>query len=394
MLKTKIINFEWICDCNHFDPKVFETKKVDLILADIKQAADQGYNYIIGVLLMDGFIILDPKTFLPNMERVEQEAKKMGIKGISLISGQGEFFPGLKLPVYYFDYTLRMTYNGYKHCLDTLPEYTGTNNKFLFLGGAVARPNRVGLMSQYYDKKMLDRCEWSFFPPWSEEDDEWCRNYVSHYTDEQYKEFLKFCDRSIDQVYENAKVYFGNYGSVGTEIVWYDITKTDFIKNPTYIDPMVFATTDFSIIPEGINYWPWSTNNFFVTEKFWRTVVNSHPFIFSGHPEQYKYIQQLGFKTFEEYLLIKDYAILDDETQRLDAVVKNTEYLLENQHKYRDQIKADVAYNKELMMTYLHKQDMLMHHLYEEMLVEQADIDYYLDRLGYEQLIRVPPNGI
>ena len=394
MLKTKIINFEWICDCNHIDPQEFETKKVDLILEDIRQAASQGYNYIIGIFLMDGFLILDPKTFLPNIQRIKEESTKMGIKGISLLSGQGEQFPDLDLPVYYFDYTLRMTYNGYKHCLDTLPNYNGSNNKFLFLGGAVARPNRVGLMSKFYDQSMLDNCEWTFFPPWSQEDDEWCKNYLPHYSEQQYTDFLKFCDRNVDRVYENAKIFFGNYTSMGTDIVWYDILKTDFIKNPTYIDPVIFKITDFSIITEGINYWPWSTNDEFVTEKFWRTVANSHPFIFSGHPDQYRYIQYLGFKTFEEYMLIKDYALIEDEQARLNAVVENTRYFLENQNQFKEQIQEDVAHNKELMIFYIDRQDALLHHLREDMNVDQEDIDFYLDRMGYEQLIRVPPNGI
>jgi hypothetical protein len=393
MPKTKIINFEWFCDCNHLDITEFEKSKIQYILNDIKEAADAGYDTIIGIYLLDGFLIQEPSVFLPNMRHIRDEARKMGIKEIYLLSGQGESFKDLDFPTFYFDYNLRTTYNAYKHELDQLTHYNGDKDKFLFLGGAVARPNRIGLTSKYYDQGLLDSAEWTFFPPFSKEDNEWCRNHLSHYSDAEYETFLKNCTRSFDELYDNVQYYFGNYQSLGTDLFWYDILKKEFIKNFSYIDHAHFKNTSLSIISEGINFWTWSTNNFFVTEKFWRAVVNGHPFIFSGHPDQFRYIKQMGFRTFEKYMLIKDYATFKDEADRIDAIVKNTEYWLTTHKQFAEQIEKDVLFNKNIMMKHVAIQNNRLNSFVETLGVDQSDIDHYLDRKGYEQLIRIPPDG-
>jgi len=92
-------------------------------------------------------------------------------------------------------------------------------------------------------------------------------------------------------------------------------------------------------------------------------------------------------------LLIKEYAYIADEDKRLDAVVKNTEYLLDNFDQMKFQIWDDVVHNKNIALSYVDKQNQFFNFLHSDLKVAQEDIDYFLDRKGYEHLIRNPSHG-
>jgi hypothetical protein len=162
-----------------------------------------------------------------------------------------------------------------------------------------------------------------------------------------------------------------------------DIVHTKFFKKPGYLTPKVFEDTRFSIISEGPNFW---TNDYeFVTEKFWRTIINNHPFIFAGPTEQFEYIKSLGFKTFENYLPIKKYAYIEDEDKRFNAIVKNTQYLLKNNNR---DIANDVRHNYNRYLDILETQNLLFNRLENDMAVPRAEINHYLDNEGLDHLIR------
>ena len=162
-----------------------------------------------------------------------------------------------------------------------------------------------------------------------------------------------------------------------------DSVNTKFYKRPGYLTPKVFEDTHFSILSEGPNFW--SDDYDFVTEKTWRTIINRHPFIFAGPVEQFNYIKSLGFKTFENYLPIKDYAYIKDEDERLDAIVENTKYLLDN---HSQGIATDVEHNYKQYMELIKEQDILFTSLEKDMAVPRSEIDYYLDNEGLDHLIR------
>lgn len=387
MLKGKIINIEWLIDFNNDDEIDFNQKKLLSILKEIEDAANAGYNCVVLIMLIDGFLIQDPLTFHPMIDFINLESKKLGIQEVIILSGHGETFSGLKNKHYFLDYTLRMTYNAYKYDLDVGIKKT-PNNKFLFLGGVSTRPNRIGLLKKLYDNNLLENSVWSFFSPTTESDKIWCRNYCKDYTDDQYNKFIFDCERSVDNVYEDCKEYFGDYSHDADPIEWCKIVEKDFMKNPAYIDAKVFNNTSFSIISEGINYWDYSTDFSFVTEKFWRTVILRHPFIFAGYVDQYLYIKRLGFRTFDQYMLYPEYAVVDDEEKRLDLIVKNTKHFLEIWNENKNKIRDDVEYNFRLARTYIEKQNQLLIHLQTHYGVSKDDIKHYIDRSGYDHLIR------
>lgn len=393
MSKAKIINFEWMCDYNHYAPEEFDKIKTRLIKQEIKQAVDNGFDIIIGLYLLDGF--LQPKyrynEFISHLNEIKDYAYSIGIKKIILISGHDETLDNCPFECLFLDFNLRMLINSYPD-LTSLPSFNSENTKFLFLTGMPNRPNRIGLLSKYYDKGLLTNAEWSFFSPWTNVDQSWCRDHLKHYSDEHYNKFLNDCERSFDDRYHTCKPYYGSYTSTEAPTIWYDVVETDWVKAPTHIDSGVYKDTLFSVVSEGPNYWTEDYN--FITEKTWRTFLHRHPFIFAGHPDQFKYTKKLGFKTFEDYLLIKDYAYIEDENQRLEAVVKNTEYWLTNIKNNLSAIEKDVEYNYQMFFNHVKKQNEIFKFLEHELNVSPDDIKLYTNIKGYTELIRRIPDGV
>lgn len=390
MKKGRVINLEWMCDYNHYTAEDFELIKTKLIFKEILQAATDGCNVIIGIYLLDGF--LQPKArhkeFISHLNEIKDYAKQLGIDEVYLVSGQGEHIDDCPFKYFFFDYNVRMVFNSYKD-LNALPHYNPKNEKFLFLTGMPDRPNRIGLLSKYYDAGLLNFSEWTFFAPWTAVDKTWCREHLSRYNDQEYETFLKDCERSFDNRYETAKPFYGSYTSGNADVVWHDVVDTDWVQAPAHIDSSVYANTLFSVISEGPNYW--HNDNDFATEKSWRTFLHRHPFIFAGHPDQFRYLKTLGYKTFEEYLPIKDYAYIEDEDTRLTAVVENTKYLLAHR-EHDDAIRADTEHNYNVFFKHVEAQHNLYKHFKDNLGIPQSDIDYYFDKIGYTQLIRRIPN--
>ena len=75
--------------------------------------------------------------------------------------------------------------------------------------------------------------------------------------------------------------------------------------------------------------------------------MNCYGFLISkfNHNTNLKKLKQLGFKTFDQYLLIKDYDNIDDSEHRLDAIVKNTNHWLDNISNNVIQIQVDIKHN-------------------------------------------------
>ena len=380
--KGKIINFEWMCDENYYSFEQYDPFKLTKMKGDINAALDKGYNLIVGLYLTDGFchLLQRPEVFLEEIYVLKKLVDDASAKLI-LVSGQGENFPDLPVDYVFFDYTLRMVAESFKYLSKekTFSTYNLESNKFLFLGGAPDRNNRTLLMSKFHDKNLLKKSEWSYFPPQSDKMKEWCRQCLIRYSDSEYEQFMMNCQRSFDDEYEKVLPYYSGMFS------WYDVVQTYFIKNASYIDHNVFNNTAFSIISEGPNFW--SDDNFFLTEKTWRTLLLNHPFIFAGHPDQFRYLKKLGFKTFEEYMLIKDYAYIEDEHKRLDAIVINTENFLKDIKHFNHEIEKDVKFNHELTLDYINKQDQFLKKLNTDYKIDKEEISFYFNRTGYEQLI-------
>jgi hypothetical protein len=218
----------------------------------------------------------------------------------------------------------------------------------------------------------MSSAEWTFFKPWTEEQEDWCRSYTS-----DYDTILQLC-RSVDPVYENSKHY-------GT-----DPSDNEWTKDTAWIDPSVFNNTLLSIVSEGIDDSDISSK--YLTEKTYRVFVQQHPFLHASNPEMFNYIKELGFKTFEEYMLIKDYAYLPNEEDRLDAIVENTKYFLEHYKEHQEAIEQDIKHNYSMFFILALENNRALDNLRDSLDIDQADIDKWFNQKGFGHLVRAYGN--
>lgn len=352
-MKNKIINFEML--------HLSEQDRRARIIDQLETAKLQGVDTVYGLMLIDGFLYKDPEKFPVDIS-------------VELIAGMCEDSNHL-----YFNYNHRMVFNSFKNT--RLPNWSGVGESFLFLGGVPSRANRINLLSKFYDADLLGNAVWTFFPPWTDNDKNWCRNALSHYAEEKYLKFLNDCNNRIDDRYELSK----NYSRVSRE-EWdkQDTYNQPWVKDLAWMNPQVFADTVLSVISEG-NAYPPATNFKFLTEKTWRAVAMKHPFVFAGYPEQFDYAKSLGLRTFEEYMLIKDYAYIQDEDKRLDAVVLNTKYFLENYKNYKNNITADTEHNYSVYMKIVTEQEQFLANLP----VSEDEKSYWFGQPGLSHLMKL-----
>lgn len=385
MKQGRLINFELLWDTdievNNLLPKILEK--------DFQQAAFDGIDTIIGTFLLEGVLPYDTDNIYNKI--LFLEIKKLSDKynlEVIILSGLGENFQRNKMPfkVIYTPYHLRISFN-ILSSINGNVEYNA-NDKFLFLGGVPTRMNRIYLLSKLYEQDLLLKGEWSFFIPSSQEDQDYCRNLLSHYSDIEYNNFLKKCTRSIDNKYQGVIKFLKDYAPYkqGDFEEWSKIVHTDFWKNPVYIDPEIYNRTSLSIISEGINFW--SDDYDFITEKLWRAIIYKHPFIFAGHPDQFKYVKRLGFETFEKYMLVKDYAYTHNEKERIDLIVKNIDHFLTNQKRFQKELEHDISDNYNLFLKLANDQSLLLRSLKIEYNISDAEFAKFFDTHGWENLVR------
>lgn len=379
-MSVKAINFELLYIDGEQSAETLANKNFQIIMEEMTAA---NADHIIGLMLLDGFLYKDNELFYKTMRLVQEHANKIGVQKITLLAGMCENFEdklkanGINFDVEFFDFTQWMISRSYDGGLENV-NWNHTD-KFLFLGGIPSRTNRINLLHKFYEQGMLSNAEWSFFPPWTDDDKQWCRHALQTLTDEQYDNFIAYCDRGVDTLYADAKDYSKLNGTQLKEQRIYD---KEWLKDPGFIDPSVYANTCFSVIAEG-NAYPPATDFNFLTEKTWRAVANCHPFIIAGYPEQVEYAQRCGLKTFNEYFLIKDYHLIEDEYERLDAVVKNTAYFLDTYASNANSIAADVKHNYELF------NDITTATKGQISKLSITDQDRYFYKKGFSHLVRI-----
>lgn len=206
-------------------------------------------------------------------------------------------------------------------------EYNPKTGKGLFFCGKGAKEHRVGLLKKFYETDTIHNLVWSFTNTVTEKNE--IRNkFFSEYSDEQYQAFLNHCERILDYKPE------------------YDEHSWTFSHNGYPCDISLYENTGFSIISET---WISHSTHLF-TEKTWRAIVNKHPFIMVGPVSNIAKLQNLGFKTFNEYMTIPDYDKIDSSLDdRLNAIVTNSadfRTLLEKKEpQVMERLKQDTEYN-------------------------------------------------
>lgn len=353
-MTSKIINFEY------FPANVDDT--YNRVIHKITKAANEGYNSIIGILLADGFLYKHNDIWNNLHNKIVYYANNIGIS-VSIVSGMSHD-NSVNCKTIPFDFYLHTVWNSYKD--KELKNYNPSTGKFLFLGGIPDRPNRIGLLYNLYNEGLLKNAEWSFFPPWTLKQKENSLKYFPSVKD--YYKFIQFADRKIDNLYDSSKTYGTGENPISTP----------WTNNSSWIDPAIYKKTSLSLISEGH---PGDDNNNskFLTEKIFRVFVQGHPFLLAANPTIFNYIKELGFKTFEKYFPIEDYAVANTEEMRLKKLVENLHYFVNNQINCAD----DVEYNRQHFFKLAEENAKILTTLN----ASQYEIDFYFNRKGFGHLI-------
>lgn len=353
-MKSKLINFEYF--------PAIESNTYERIIADIATAASEGYTSIIGLLLADGFLYKHNAVWNELHNQIVLYANNLGIT-VTLVSGMSHK-NDVNCKTIPFDFYLHTVWNSYKD--KHLKSYNPNTGKFLFLGGVPDRPNRIGLLYTLYNEGLLTNADWSFFPPWTLEQKENSLKYFPSTKD--YYDFIHFAERKVDNLYDSSKTY-------GTELI---PKATAWTNDSAWIDPEIYSSTSLSLISEGH---PGDDNNNseFLTEKIFRVFVQGHPFLLAANPTIFNYIKELGFKTFEDYFPITDYATDVSEELRLKKLVENLKYFVSNGI---DCIQ-DIEYNKE----HFYKLAKENARILDTLDATKEEIDFYFNRKGFGHLL-------
>lgn len=156
----------------------------------------------------------------------------------------------------------------------------------LFMTGKTNKIQRTRLLYKLLNSKIKHCLTWSYFP--EIQDIVESMRFLEDISSEEQKRFLSIACKKLDN----------NYGTFA------GLTGIKF-------DPLIYAKSLFQIISETDFDRPLSFP--FITEKVWLSIVNKRPFIVAGELFYLKKLQQLGIRTFDQYLPIPNYDDPDSE---------------------------------------------------------------------------------
>ena len=225
------------------------------------------------------------------------------------------------VPTLYIDWHLLRV----KNAIDTKrsdisSEWNPNSGKFLFLTGKPAKIQRIRLLWMYAQANLLDRAIWSLFLDSNTTKN--CQAFLPELDQSQLQSFLKKYEFSPDNIELEKNE------AQPLVCTWWQ----KHIYEQSSLN--VVSATEFD-------------NNFdmVLCEKIWKPIVNSQPFVIAGQYNTLARLNDLGFRTFEQYMPYPDYSLVSNKQKKLEQIVENTVGFLNNIDLYREQIKQDVEYN-------------------------------------------------
>lgn len=190
--------------------------------------------------------------------------------------------------------------------------YQPSNDKFLCLGGRV-KQERIELFQTLYQAKLLDRAVYSL------------RLENSHHDNNQIIDLPNNESNVISTIIKNsnAESYYSGDG------MYYK-----HLYDQCLFQVVVENSVRSLLESDG----PW------ITEKTWMAIVNRNPFIIYGDAGTLEVLQNMGFRTFENYLAIPDYQ-RSDRSETLEILKVNIKHWLKTINRYQQNICNDVEHN-------------------------------------------------
>lgn len=180
--------------------------------------------------------------------------------------------------VHYIDFFLFLIYH--KIFVDKVStpakKWNSEAKKILFLTGKPSRFNRVRLLYKLIKEGLLAHVTWSFS----------CRN-------------LEELETSASYVPEMTKLEFGKFVKLYTNF------PDKYFPTKSWRVPNLYKNKLFNLISESDFDRAWAGP--WITEKTWLAIANRLPFILAGEHKTLDRLSEMGFKTFQNFLLISNY---------------------------------------------------------------------------------------
>ena len=226
------------------------------------------------------------------------------------------------LPVEYTDWHLLRV----KHAVDTgkshnNKQWNSTSNKFLFLTGKPQGLHRIKLLWMYEQANLLPRAIWSLFRDANTL--EKCGEFLPELDNFQLDAFLTHYQRNPDNI---------------------ELEKNEAqTSSSTWWKKEIYEQTSLNVISAT----QFDNNSFdsLLCEKIWKPMINYQPFIVAGQKKTLERLNNLGFKTFEQYMLHPDYSTESNPQEKLKKIVANSAWFLDNINQYQEQVSQDIEHN-------------------------------------------------
>lgn len=136
-----------------------------------------------------------------------------------------------------------------------------------------------------------------------------------------------------------------------TKIAGYGFETKDIYES-SYLS-LVSESIFFQIREEEDVYVEFPTG--YLSEKVWKPIGHSHPFILIGPAKSLQYLQSLGYKTFHPHI-DESYDIENDDFKRLEMIIEEIEKFSKKTKEEKDQFLTDIAdilkHNQNLFLNY------------------------------------------
>lgn len=272
--------------------------KMDPILLDIMndlnvdQIINEQYDTLVERLTNKNILVishlwesLDPTLWKTAFEQLIIRLKKKhpNLKIIQFANSwyreQDTELPGIDAKYYFDFFILRIYYKILVEKVSTPPAaWNGHAEKFLFLTGLPDRFNRIRLLHKVIQEGLVDRLVWSFNCQ-NPEMIEGCASFVNELTLDEVKEFISKYTNFPDKFFSKTGIPY---------------------------DSDLYENKLFQLVSESYFERPWISPHW-TSEKTWLPIVNRLPFLIAGEYKTMEGLNRMGFRTFQEYLLIPNY---------------------------------------------------------------------------------------
>lgn len=208
---------------------------------------------------------------------------------------------------------------------------------FLLLNGRL-RPHRKYLLHRLRESEILDRGLWTCL-------DRRCdMRWTSYLT-------LSYQDRDRMDEPEAIRLLPPDYeidrAQINLEREMPDRDVKHFLFNNTWgdaiINPKAYTDTAFSIVTETIYDYPFS----FRTEKIWKPMIMSHPFVVAANMGYYRDLHTAGFRTFGN-LIDESFDDIWEPGDRMQAMIEVIHDIIRNGSESFLRASEDICkYNQE-----------------------------------------------